>query len=253
MATYNYEYRYELKPGRFVYIQQDKSAIAGGAIIKQVLKKYRPHRIFYHLERRGGHVAALRLHQKSVFFSRFDIVNFFGQVTRTRIARSLREVGFKHKRAFNIAHDSVVVEGGRKVLPYGFRQSPVLATLSLEHSLLGSELKKLSDVGFLVSVYMDDILISGEFKDVLEEASEAVIESAETAGFPLSADKRAVAVAGVDSFNCHIETADITVLNERMNKFADDYRSKGSAGQQAIEKYIEAVSKTELARFLGMV
>ncbi|RWL92652.1 MAG: hypothetical protein EOR68_25700 [Mesorhizobium sp.] len=253
MATHNYEYRYELKPGRFVYIQSSKSAIAGRAIVKQVLKKYRPNRIFYHLERRGGHVAALRLHQNSAFFSRFDIMNFFGQVTRTRVARSLREVGFKPKRAFNIAHDSVVPEDGRKILPYGFRQSPVLATLALERSHLGSELKKLSDAGFLVSVYMDDILISGEFKDVLEEASEAIATAAAFAGFPLSSEKRSIAMAGVDSFNCHIEAADITVLDERMDKFVVDHRSKNDAGQQAIEKYIGAVSKSELARFLRLV
>lgn len=253
MALHNYEYRYELKPGRYVYIQRKNAAIVGKAIIKQVLKKYSPHRIFFHLERRGGHVAALRLHQESAFFSRFDIVNFFGQITRTRVARSLRTVGFKPNRAFNIAMESVVVENGRKVLPYGFRQSPVLATLAMEYSHLGSELKMLAEAGFLVSVYMDDVLISGEFKDVLEEASNAIVNAANRAGFPLSTDKRAVAVASVDSFNCHIEASEITVLGERMEKFVNDHRSKGEAGQRAIEKYIAAVSIDELNRFLAMI
>ncbi|WP_378945950.1 reverse transcriptase domain-containing protein [Mesorhizobium sp. ANAO-SY3R2] len=254
MATHNYEYRYELKPDRFVYIQTKNSAIRGKAIIKQVLKKYNPHQIFYHLERRGGHVAALRLHQKSKYFSRFDITNFFGQVSRTRVARSLRSVGFKAPRAFNIAMESVVVEGNAgKVLPYGFCQSPVLATLSLEQSHLGSELKRLNGAGFLVSVYMDDILISAEHKDVLEEASEAIMQSANIALFPLSPNKIAIATAGVDTFNCHIEANTITILDERMESFILQHGLTTDDGKQAIEKYIGAVSIDELDRFLKMM
>lgn len=253
MSNQNYEYRYELKPSRFVYIQTKNSVIRGKAIIKQVLKKYTPHSIFYHLERRGGHVAALRLHQQSDYFSRFDITNFFGQVSRTRVARSLRRVGFKPSRAFNIALESVVVEGPHRVLPYGFCQSPVLATLALEQSHLGSELKRLFDAGFLVSVYMDDILISGKYQDVLQEASEAVIEAASKAGFPLSPEKTAIAVANVDTFNCHIESHAITILDERMEKFLTQHDLATDAGQQAIEKYIGAVSAEELDRFLKML
>ncbi len=179
-------------------------------IIKQVFKKYSPHRIFFHLERRGGHIAALRLHKNSAFFSRFDVTNFFGQVTRARVARSLRAIGFNPKRAFDIAMGSVVVENGRKVLPYGFRQSPVLATVAFED---------LAEAGLLVSVYVDDVLISGEFKDVLEEASETILKAAHLSGFPLSAEKCAIAAASVDSFNCHIEKSKISVLEERMERF----------------------------------
>jgi hypothetical protein len=149
--------------------------------------------------------------------------------------------------------ESVVVESGSKVLPYGFRQSPVLATLALERSQLGSALIKLSDAGFLVSVYMDDILISGESKSLLETAALAVLQAAELARFPLSEEKRAVAVPGVDTFNCHIEASDVTILDNRMEKFLKDHDIATDLGKQAIENYIDAVSKAELARFLGMV
>jgi hypothetical protein len=253
MAIQNYGCRYELKPGRYVYIQTKKAVIGGRAVIKQVQKKYKPHRIFFHLERRGGHVAALRLHQGSGFFSRFDIVNFFGQVSRTRIARTLRTVGFSRTRAFNIAMESVVVERGGKYLPYGFCQSPLLATLALEYSHLGSELKKLSDGGLMVSVYMDDVLISAMSKDMVEQASEAVIAAAEHAGFPLSTEKRAIAVGGVNSFNCHIEANAITVLDDRMSRFVLDHASANDHGKLAIENYIQAISPNELARFRSMI
>ena len=169
------------------------------------------------------------------------------------MARSLRAIGFNPKRAFDIAMGSVVVENGRKVLPYGFRQSPVLATVAFEYSYLGSALKDLAEAGLLVSVYVDDVLISGEFKDVLEEASETILKAAHLSGFPLSAEKCAIAAARVNSFNCHIEKSKISVLEERMEEFVNDHHSKGEAGQKAIMKYIAAVSSDELIRFQAMM
>lgn len=253
MATHNYEKRFEIKPGKFVYIQRKDAVIRGRAAIKQIGKRYKPHRIFFHLRRQGGHVAAMRMHQSSAFFSRFDITNFFGQVTRTKVYRALRQIGFPQKRAFNIAVDGVVVEGARKVVPYGFCQSPILATLVLERSHLGAELKQLSDAGFLVSVYMDDILISCDDQEILSEASEAVVHAAEFAGFPLSEEKKAISVAAVESFNCHLASSEITILEDRMQQFLSDHGTANDAGKAAIEKYIEAVSKEELARFQSLL
>lgn len=253
MAIHNYEKRFELKPGKFVYIQRKDAAVRGRAAIKQIVKRYKPHRIFFHFKRHGGHIAALRMHQGSAFFSRFDITNFFGQVTRTKVYRALRRIGFPQPRAFNIAVDGVVVEGPKKVVPYGFCQSPILATLVLELSHLGSQLRQLSDAGFLVSVYMDDILISCDDQVVLTEASDAVISAADMAGFPLSNGKLAVAVAGVDSFNCHVAAKQITVLDDRMRQFVDDHVAASDAGKAAIEKYVEALSKGELARLRSLL
>lgn len=253
MAGHNYEKRFELKPGKFVYIQRTDALIRGRAAIKQITKRYKPHRIFFHFKRQGGHIAALRMHQGSAFFSRFDITNFFGQVTRTKVYRVLREIGFPKARAFNIAVDGVVVEGGKKVVPYGFCQSPILATLVLEKSHLGVHLRQLSDAGFLVSVYMDDILISCDDQAALSEASEAVVSAAGTAGFPFSDEKLAVAVNGVDSFNCHITAAEITILEDRMQQFVNDYMAASDAGKAAIEKYVEAVSKKEIGRFRALL
>lgn len=253
MSHINYEYRYEIKPGRFVYVQTETSTIRGHGIIKQVSKRYKPDRIFYHFHRRGGHVAALRLHQGSAFFSRFDIENFFGQVSRSRIARSLKIVGIPQRRAFNIAVESVVVEGVSKILPFGFCQSPVLATVALEFSLLGGALKRLSSAGFLVSVYMDDIIISGNDQAALRTASLEVVDLAVLSGFPLSATKRTVAATVVNSFNCQIDNHVITVLDERMDRFVASHRGGTPAAQSAIEKYVNAISPAELARLKSLV
>ena len=253
MPPHNYVYRYERKPGHYVYIQDGSAYVAAGATISRVLKRYTPDRIFYHLKRRGGHVAALRLHQQSRYFSRFDIQDFFESIARTRVARSLREVGFPHKQAFNIAIEGVVVDGTRKFLPYGFRQSPLLATLALEKSHLGRCLIDLNRAGTLASVYMDDILISGDDRSQIEVASAAIEEAAMAAGFVLSVTKRALNVTEVDIFNCHIQASELSVLDRRMEEFASAFHLASEAGQAAIEKYIEAISAKELMRFHRMV
>ncbi|MEN5080969.1 reverse transcriptase domain-containing protein [Bosea sp. TWI1241] len=253
MSHINYEYRYQIKPGRFVYVQTKSSAVLGRAIIKQVSKRYKPNRIFYHFQRMGGHVAALRLHQSSAFFSRFDIENFFGQVTRSRIARSLRQIGVPHRRAFNIAVESVVVEGANKVVPFGFCQSPVLATVALEFSLLGSALRRISDAGFLVSVYVDDIIISGDDQNALETVSLELIDAASASKFPLSTSKRTIAASTVEAFNCQIDHHLITVLDDRMDRFASDHRGGTPAAKAAIEKYVNAISPAELARLNALL
>lgn len=253
MSIINYEYRYPYRQGRFIYVQNKAYIVSGLAIIQQLTKRFTPHRIFYHFQRRGGHVAALRLHQSSRFFSRFDIENFFGQITRSRIARSLKAIGIKPRRAFNIAVESVVVEGAKKVLPFGFCQSPILATVALEHSLLGSTLRRLSSAGFLVSVYVDDIIVSANDQIALQAASRELIEAAAIAGFPLSPDKQTIAATSLESFNCQIDAHMITVLEERMERFVSDHEAGTDAARAAIEKYINAISPAELTRFATML
>jgi hypothetical protein len=253
MSTHNYDMRFELKPGKYVYIQRDDAAVRGRAAIKQIERRYKPHDMFFHLRRKGGHVAALRLHQKSAFFTRFDIQNFFGNVTRSKIFRALRQIGFPQKRAFNIAVDGVVVEGRKKVLPYGFCQSPILATLALEMSHLGSELKIWSGTGISISVYMDDVLVSCDDQKTLLDATNALVGAADLAGFPLSKDKLSVAVPEVESFNCCVKRGSVTVTDRRLNKFAADYQGASPAGRVAIEKYVETISITELSRLHALL
>jgi hypothetical protein len=244
----NYEFTFDLRPGKPVYIQRRDAKARASVAVAQIERRYTPHRIFFHMRRKGGHVAAMRLHKQSTFFSRFDITDFFGHVTRTKIARALREIGFTRQEAFSIAADAVVVRDEQKVLPFGFHQSPLLATLALERSCLGRALVDLSASGVLVSVYMDDILLSGSDQEDMRGASAAVIEAAAVAGFPLSTDKLAQAVPSVDVFNCHIRRGGITVLEPRMDRFVEDHRNASDAGQAAIERYVNAVSPSELKR-----
>jgi hypothetical protein len=100
---------------------------------------------------------------------------------------------------------------------------------------------------------MDDILISGSDQNELRRISEAVMVAAEDAHMPLSLEKLAIAVDSVDTFNCHIEDGELSILDERMAKFVQDYRVASGDGQEAIADYISAISSDELARFQAML
>lgn len=251
MGPKNYEHRFEVKPGRFVYVPTDDAARHGKALLRPILKRYKPSKVFYHIGRRGGHVAALRLHRTAAYFSRFDIQNFFGQIVRSRVCRALRSVGFGQKAAFDIAHCSVVVEDGRKVLPYGFVQSPLLATLALQKSALGAELLRIAaDSRFRLSVYMDDILISSNDRDALATVSAAVVSAAKVAGFPLSPNKLVAAQPQTEAFNCLLGHNQVILTEARLERFVDQHRGGHELSQQAIEKYVAALSKKELRRLL---
>jgi|GEM_PF-844982 len=249
----NYEYSFELKPGKLVFIQTKEAAVRSKRIIKAVLKRYFPDQVFHHFKRGGGHVGALKRHLEGRYFSTFDIDDFFGRVTRTRLARALRHIGIPSNRAFEWAFESVVVSGNRKVLPFGFRQSPLLATLVLECSALGVELKRLHEDGLTVSVYMDDIVISGSDRETVLAASARIMAAAEIAQFPLAENKVAISVAQATAFNIHIQEHHVEFTEERLERFARDFPYLTEAGQESVQRYALAVGDKELSRLKGAV
>lgn len=249
----NYEYSFELKPGKLVFIQTDEAAARGKKIVKVILRRYFPHQIFHHFKRGGGHVRALKRHLGGRYFSTFDIDDFFGRVTRTRLARALQNIGFSKDRSFDWAFESVVVTNGRKVLPFGFTQSPLLATLVLEQSALGVELKRLDDEGVAVSVYMDDIVISGPTEEAVGSASQRILSAASLANFPLAQSKVAICVQQATAFNILLEERDVQFTEERIQRFAIDFEYLTEAGQGSVQRYALAVAPTELPRLQAAI
>jgi hypothetical protein len=247
--VHNYVYRFEIRPGKWVYIQEARAAKAALSVIAKISRKYRPHRIFFNLRRRGGHVAALHLHEKNGHFSRFDITDFFGRVTRTKIVRALRQVGFDPREAMNFAFNAVVVEAGRRALPFGFRQSPLIANLVLERSLLGARLRSAHAQGFTVSVYVDDIIVSGNDPAALTALSHELIAAAAASNMPFGERKQVVAAASAEAFNCVLQAGGSSFTDERFERFVQSHGVVSPAGQEAIERYIKAVNRNELVRF----
>ena len=248
-----YEFKYQRAPGKAVYKPTAASIELGKTIIRRVGRAYSPHPIFYHIGKRGGHVAALRRHLGSTYLSRFDLADFFGNVTRAKVCSALQDVGFTNRVAFGWATDSCVVDDrGRKVLPQGFPQSPLLATLVLELSALGVRLRDLSNQ-VLVTVYMDDLILSGATAEEVSTASDQILAAAAQAGFPVSENKTALALGTVEAFICELTHRAMKLTSARLNEFADQWIVGTEASQQGIGRYVAAINAEDVQRLATLV
>lgn len=246
-----YKLRYERAPGKAVHVPTPFGAAAGARIVDRVSKRYKPAPIFFHIGARGGHVAALRAHLGSHFFSRFDLANFYGNVTRSKVARALKNLGFGQD-AFAWAFESVVVEGGKKILPQGFHQSPLLATLVLEQSELGITLSDLAKSGLRVTVYMDDIIVSGETEEAVAAASDRVQAAAAAANFPVSQSKLALTKSSLEAFNCDLVHGRMQIGKDRLDRFADQWLAGNGYVQAGITRYVTSVNEGDLDRLMSI-
>lgn len=246
--AFNYEYRFEIKPDRWVYIQTEDAKKRAESFIKTIRKNYTPNEIFYGMRRHGGHVSALHAHRGNLYYSRFDIDSFFWRITRSRIVRALRSIGIQKDKAFNIAYASVVQDGDRKHLPFGFRQSPLIATLALEKSLLGKKLISIKNSGICVTAYVDDIIISSNSLEDISVATDEVIIASKQAELPLSAEKMSKSMGEITAFNCNLAKLGPRITEERLAEFVDQMNSGSPESIRSILNYISAISADDIER-----
>lgn len=242
--TQKWTHCYQLKPGRWVFVPTDEARLTGRRIKSAVETRWKPPRFYFHL-REGGHVAAVHSHTPNKFFLRADIDDFFGRVSRSRITRCLKS-WFSYLDAREMASESVVKRPSLEgfVLPYGFVQSPVLASLALDKSKLGTFLRKLHDrIDLGVSVYVDDIVISGDNEGILGEVSEQLADVANKALFPFGVGKREGPAEDVTVFNIRVSHAALRITDERMSTLRLNYRSATSEYSKAgILDYVNSVN-----------
>ena len=163
-------YRFELKPGRWVFVPSIDSVNLGREIKERLEQAWKIPKYHYHL-RSGGHLSALRSHLQHAVFIRVDLRDFFGSLNRTRVTRSLKPF-FGYDTARHWANASTVkhpIDSKRTIVPYGFVQSPIVASVCLRYSALGKYLQSLQKRDDLaLSVYVDDIIISTDEYSVAE-------------------------------------------------------------------------------------
>lgn len=246
MLGHNFLTKFELKPGRTVFVPTKAARVRGKVICKKVLRRWQPCRIFYHLHHSGGHIAALRLHVGNAVFARLDLEHYYASVTRTKVARSLRRLRFAHREAFDMAADSVIVADGRKRLPHGFIQSMLLATLALEHSQLGRVLTAALPVGIRVSVYVDDVLISGPSEAEVATFIAEVEAAAAASGFSFGAEKRIGPTNLVEAFNIELHQNGMNITECRMDQFRELVAGANESVIEGVRNYVRAVNPVQL-------
>lgn len=237
----NFEFSY-LKGGKPYFAPNDLGRRIGRDIKAQVEVAYEFDPFVYHL-RAGGHVAALHCHRSQEHFAKADIRRFFYSISRSRVQRALADVGIA--RARHYAKWSCVRNpfgDPNYALPYGFIQSPILATLVLMESVVGVTLRQIhATEAVVVSLYMDDIALSSNDLSALEDAFEAVLAALAEANFELSTQKVCPPSPAVDLFNCDLQTGHTQVRQERIDEFNSVPRSPESVA--AFDRYCDSVEE----------
>jgi hypothetical protein len=244
-------HKFQIKNNVWVFVPDNESRRYGNEIKSNIDKKWKKPSYYYHF-RDGGHVAALKSHINNTFFIHADIQDFFGAINKSRVTRNLKSF-FGYKIAREIAEKSTVQcphsNVKKYVLPFGFVQSPILASFCLHKSRLGVYLDKLYDSGdFKVSVYMDDIIISGKKLEDLNEILVKLNSISDHSGFQLNIKKTQIS-STIKSFNIELSHNKLRISKERMCEFISHYMSGGKYRRIGILCYISTVNKKQLRYF----
>ncbi|ATU92001.1 reverse transcriptase domain-containing protein [Phyllobacterium zundukense] len=237
----NFEYSY-WKNGKPYYAPNDFGRKLGKKLKTKIEDTYQFADFNYHF-REGAHIQALHDHRANKFFCRVDIERFFYSVKRNRVKRALKEIGINKPEYY--AKWSTVknpYDDGGYVVPYGFVQSPIVATLVVALSPIGIFLRNL-DPQITRSIYMDDICLSGADKALLETSFAGLCEAVADSGFLLNTDKTREPAPMIDIFNCDLEHARSEVLQTRK----DEYYSVEHTDQSisSFEQYCSIVESAD--------
>jgi hypothetical protein len=217
VAIPNFDYSYTRK-GKPVFVPTTICRRIGAEIKGAVESAYVFDPIYFHLQR-GGHVAAMHHHRNNLSFSRIDISNFFYSISRRRVQSALDRIGVGNARFY--AKWSTVLSpfnNPRYALPYGFVQSPILASLVMATGSIGQHLLALSSK-VNVGVYVDDISLSSDDAAELQKAYDSTLVALAADGFALSAAKLRPPAPAIDIFNCDLTHGQARVSDDRINVF----------------------------------
>ncbi|MEZ0122390.1 MAG: reverse transcriptase domain-containing protein [Candidatus Reddybacter sp.] len=248
--TQRWSSKFQVKPGSWVFVPTDDTVTYGNSIKVAIETRWVPPNFYYHL-RDGGHVKALTSHLEHEFHIHLDICNFFGCINKSRITRCLKRY-WSYNKARDIASESTVrdpslPQKARYILPFGFVQSPIIASLCLSHSKLGRYLSGINKKpGFSVSIYMDDIIISsnniGQLFFILEE----IKMISERSKFPLNQKKEEGPATRITAFNIELSKGVLRLTDERLLAFKNAYqKSENLNVLSGIVGYVSTINKTQ--------
>lgn len=242
-----YKSKFQLKPSVWVFVPTAESIAKGKKLKFEVAKHWKSPQNYFHLKQ-GGHVEALKSHLQNSIFIHLDIQNFFGSINRTRVTRCLKDL-FPYSVAREMANYSTVSHPVDKstMLPFGFVQSPILASLCLYKSALGSYLRKLnSQDGITVSVYVDDIVISTNDEAILNDIMTNIKCAANRAGFNLNDKKEEGPSIKITAFNIELANQSMEITAVRINQLKHAYEITDSENvKQGISGYIMSVNENQ--------
>ncbi|MEQ9916440.1 reverse transcriptase domain-containing protein [Pectobacterium aroidearum] len=246
-------HKFEIKAGRWVYIPNAETLKLGREIHAYIKSKWKYPLYMFHL-RNGGHVAAAKYHIQKNYFCLIDISDFFGATSQSRVTRDLGKF-ISYEKAREIARLSTVKNlngnGLKRIIPYGYPQSPILASFCFRQSYCGRFINTLSKSGHVsVSVYMDDILLSSNDMGHLEEAFDAVKSALGKSGYTVNELKTQRPSTMVEVFNLEISQHSMRISSKRIVEFLQAFVSSSHpAERKGIASYVGSINKSQAKLF----
>lgn len=245
--------KFQLKESVWVFVPTTESIQKGKEIKSAIEKNWKAPKNYYHL-RKGGHVEALKSHLHHSSFIHLDIQNFFGSINKTRVTRCLKEM-FPYSIAREMANCSTVLHPKDKkfILPFGFVQSPILASICLDKSALGVYLRALQKVKELsVSVYVDDIVLSTSDQSLFTKIHSDIKTAAERAGFHLNENKEEGPSDIITAFNIELSNESMMISPQRLNELRDSFQNAETEHKRrGILGYVMSVNQQQQDQILG--
>ena len=139
-------------------------------------------------------------------------------------------------------------DANRQILPYGFIQSPLLASLALYKSGLGTYLNKLGDdKRFVVTVYVDDIIVSSDDHTELVNVLSALKSKAERSRFAFSNEKEQGPANSISAFNIQLTSGTpLSILAPRLEEFHNAFLASTNDMKCAgIQGYVRSVNQDQ--------
>jgi hypothetical protein len=241
--------KFEIKPGSWVFVPSLESIASGKRIKTAIESLWTPPTNYYHL-RNGGHVAAIKLHCQNNCFIHLDIKDFFGSINKSRVTRCLKKY-FGYADARCMARESTVNHPKilqKVILPFGFVQSPIIASLCLHESFLGNTLDKLTNAPDVnVSIYMDDIIISSKNESQSVDILKKIKKAADKSFFVLNAKKEEGPAEQITSFNINLSHDNTEIDAIRFSQFYNDFHDPDANKIQrdGYKNYIKSVNPNQ--------
>lgn len=235
----NFEFSY-LRKGKPVFVPTETGRRIGREIKSKIESMHHFDEFQFHL-RKGGHVAAIHSHLEGRYFAKVDIANFFYSISRRRVQSALARIGLDSPRFF--AKWSTVRNPYREpdfAIPYGFVQSPILASLVFHFSETAGFIRdSVNDIN--ISVYVDDISISSASEELVAYAYNEISRLLLEDGFQVNDQKLSPPAEEVAVFNCDLKKHMATVQQSRIEKFFSVEQSP--AAEEAFAAYCASVER----------
>ncbi|APD44923.1 reverse transcriptase domain-containing protein [Klebsiella pneumoniae] len=246
-------HKFEIKTERWVFVPSKETLERGRQIHAYIKQKWKYPRYMFHL-RNGGHVAAANFHLKSNYFSLIDVSDFYGATSQSRVTRELGRL-VPYVKARQIARLSTVANpnrnGFKHVIPYGYPQSPILASLCFHHSFCGGVISSISkSERVFVSVYMDDILLSSDDMNLLVEAFDTVRQALRKSGYKVNENKTQSPSPKIQVFNLELGHNHLRVTPKRIVEFLKVFISSANEHERkGIASYVGSINKSQAKLF----